>query len=101
MREAGVDTLLLRRSAAFFMRAIMSPMGSFTDIRSSPARLDHARDLAVVGQFTERDTAHLELAIKGARAPGQLAPVADANLGGVARQLGELQPGGEALFERQ
>src|SRR5471030_1948704 len=101
MLEAGVATLLRRRMAAFLIRAIMSPMGSLTDISPSPARLDHAGDLPRRRQLAKRDTRHLELAIESARPAGEQAAVADAHLGGVARQLGELQPRGEALFQRQ
>src|SRR5215471_16245252 len=99
MREAGVDTLLRRRSAAFLILAIMSPMGSFTDICPSPARLDHAGDLPCSGQLAERDPAHLELAVVAARASRQDAPVADAHLRRVARQLGQLEARGEALLQ--
>src|SRR5579862_9592223 len=100
MREAGVDTLPRLRSAAFLMRAIMSPMGSFT-IWPSPARLDHAGDLPGVRQLSERDAAHLELAVIGPRTPGEGAAVADAHLRGVARQFRQLQARGEALLQRQ
>src|SRR6202034_3033991 len=68
---------------------------------SSPARLDEARDQTLRPEVAERDAAHLELAIVGARAPRHLAAIADARARGVARQLGELQRRREPLFHRQ
>src|SRR5882724_6952073 len=67
---------------------------------SLPARLDQARDLAVVAEITKRDARYLELAIVGARTAGDFAAVADADLGRVARQRRKLQLGAEALFHR-
>src|SRR5688500_18730467 len=81
------------------MRVSMSPSGSFISISiSSPARLHQARDLALVAHLAQRNAAHLELAIIGARPAGHLAAIADTGRRRVARQLGELQPGGEAVL---
>jgi hypothetical protein len=66
-----------------------------------PARLRQARDLAQVAQLAQSDTAHLELAVVGARTAGHFAAVANAVLGRVARQFGQLQARLEALFQRQ
>src|SRR5215208_1503481 len=84
------------------MRENKSPSGSVIDMRSSlPARLDEAGDHALGPEVAERDAAHLQLAVIGARAPGDFAPIADAHLGGVARQFGELQRRREALLHRR
>src|SRR5208282_3736355 len=84
------------------MRVSISPMGSPYDINRSPlpARLHHARNLSRRGQVPERNTRQLELAIVGARPPRELAAVAHAHRRAVARQLGELEAGGEALLRR-
>src|SRR5215213_162963 len=84
------------------MRVIKSPIGSFNDMcRSpSPARLQQAGDQALGPEFPQRDAAELVLAIVGPRPAGQLATVANAGGRRVARHLGELQRGREALFHR-
>src|SRR5690554_4865172 len=84
------------------MRAIMSLSGSLIIISRSPlpAGLGHAGHLAQRSEFAQRDTAHLELAVVGARTARDLAAVADAHRGGVARQLGELEAGLETLLQR-
>src|ERR1022692_1027462 len=102
MREAGVSTLARLRMAAFLMRAIMSPMGSLTILKPpSPARLHETRNLAGRAKIAQGDTAHLQFAVEGARTPRHRAAVADAAGGRVARQRRQLQPGVEALFQRQ
>src|SRR5690554_3782337 len=65
---------------------------------SLPARLHETRDLAQVTQLTQSDTAHLQLAIEATGTTRDFAAVADADLGGVARQLGQLELGGETLI---
>src|SRR4051812_42202882 len=83
------------------MRAIMSPIGSFTMGPSSPARLHKAGNEAFGAKLAQRDAAEPMLAVIGARPPGHLAAIADAGCGGIARQLGELQGRREALLHRQ
>src|SRR5258708_30846766 len=86
------------------MRVSISPSGSVItifDCPSLPARLDHAGDLPGRGQLSDRDARYLELAIVGPRTTSELAPVVDADLGGVARQLRQLETCGEALLHRQ
>src|ERR1043165_674355 len=81
------------------MRESRSPSGSFIDMRPSlPARLHEAGDEALGTELAQRDAAHLELAVKGARTAGDLAAIAHADLRGVARQFRELQRRREALF---
>src|SRR3972149_11688110 len=83
------------------MRVIMSPRGSFMFIAALlPARLDHAGDLPLRGQFPERDPRQLELAVIGARPARQAAAVADARARRIARHLRELEPRREALLGR-
>src|SRR3954462_4480771 len=67
---------------------------------SLPARLDQARDLAVVAEVPKRDARYFELAIIGTRAAGDFAAVADTDLGRVARHGGKLQLSAETLFHR-
>src|SRR5690349_2649898 len=100
--EAGEASLERRRIWALRMRVMRSPTGSFRFISvPSPARLDHARDLTVGGQFAERDARELELAIEAARTARQLAAIADARGRRVARQLRELEARCVTLFQRQ
>src|ERR1700738_1187508 len=100
--EAGVTTFERLRSPAFLMRAIMSPMGSLAGISSSsPARLHEAGNLAERPKLAQRDPAHLQLAIEGARAPRDLAAVADARRRRVARHGRQLQARVEALLQRE
>src|SRR5262245_37564253 len=83
------------------MRVSISPSGSFIFVSSSlPARLHHARNLALARQLAQHVSAHAQLAVIAARATRQLAAVAHAGGGGVARQLRELQPGRKALLDR-
>src|SRR5580704_13750174 len=66
---------------ALRMRVSMSAIGSV--IMGSPARLDHARDLAAERQHAQANPAQLELAVIASRPPAHLAPVvmADDELG--------------------
>ena len=67
----------------------ISPKGSDIDIGLSlPARLGHAGDQALVGQFPQHDARKLELAVIGTRTAGQLAAVAHPGRVRIARQLG-------------
>src|SRR6476646_1194523 len=83
------------------MRVKRSPSGSFTDMRSSlPARLHEAGDHSLRPEFAQRNAAHLELAIVGARPTRGLATIAHAAFRGVARQLGKLERRGKTLLHR-
>src|SRR5580700_2650147 len=73
-RECGISVRSWRTRAALRMRVSMSAIGSV--IMGSPARLDHARDLATEGEQPEADPAEFELAVIAASAPAHLAPVA-------------------------
>src|SRR6218665_2370816 len=101
--EAGVETEFLRRIWALRMRVSISPIGSVRAIcvLSLPARLDQTRDLPEVAKLAQGDTAHLHLAIVGARTTGHFAAVAHAAGRRIARQGSELELGGETLFQRQ
>src|SRR3546814_1721989 len=66
-----------------------------------PARLDHARNLALGGQFAERDARHAELAVIAARTPGHLAAVADTRRRRIPRQFGEPELREEPVLERK
>src|ERR1700722_6943466 len=79
------------------MRVSISPRGSFVAMisASSPARLDEARDQALIPKLAERDARHLHLAIEATRPPGHLAAIAHANDRAVARQRRET----DARFE--
>src|SRR5215813_9101268 len=82
------------------MRAIMSPSGSFICPTSLPARLDQPRDQPLGAEVPQRDARELVLAIEAARPARDLAAIADTGGRGVARQLGELERGREALLHR-
>src|SRR6476660_9019433 len=100
--EPGIETLPLLRSCALRMRAIISPIGSFTAIcPSSPARLHEAGDQALVAELAQRDAAQAVLAVIAARTAGHLAAIADAGRRGIAWQFGELQRRREAVLDRQ
>src|SRR6185295_1077463 len=100
-REPGVETLGFLRICALLMRAIRSPIGSLTGMRSSlPARLHEAGNQALGAELAERDARHLVLAVDRARPPGDLATVAIAVRRRVARQFGHLQGRRETLFHR-
>src|SRR4030088_4887 len=80
-----------------------SPIGSLIVMAGlpSPARFEHAGDLAGRGELADRDARQFELAVNAARPAGQRAAVADPRLRAVARQFGELQLRLEALFRRR
>src|SRR6266700_5296466 len=101
-RDAGVDTFDLLRICALWMRAIISPRGSFKAIArpSLPARLQKAGDHSLRSHVAQRDTAHLELPVVGLRASGDDAAIVNPRRRRVARQLGKLQRGREALLHR-
>src|SRR5262249_19028560 len=84
------------------MRAIISPSGSLKAIArpSLPARLQKARNRALRRELAQRATAHVELAIVGLRAAGDDTAVVHPRRRRIARQLGELQRGREALLHR-
>src|SRR5271155_4614870 len=84
------------------MRVSMSPRGSFIAmiVASSPARLDQARNQALIAQFPQRDARHLHLAIEAARPPGHLATIAHANDRAVTRQRRKADARLEALLHR-
>src|SRR5215211_2632868 len=90
-REPGVETLGFLRICALLMRAIRSPIGSFTCMRSSlPARLQEAGNKALGAELAERDARKLVLAVDRARPTGDLAAIAVALWRRVARQFGHL-----------
>src|SRR3954447_1330573 len=100
-REPGVEILGFLRICALLMRAIRSPTGSFTCMRSSlPARLHEAGNQALGAELAERDARQLVLAVDRARAPGHLATVAITLWRRVTRQLSHLHGRREALFHR-
>src|SRR5258707_749346 len=97
-----METLDLARICALRMRAIMSPIGSFTAIAApSPARLHEAGNQALGTELAQRDTAETMLAVVGARAPGQFAAIANTGRRRIAWQFGKLEGRGETLLHRQ
>src|SRR5688572_14162128 len=100
--DAGVETTSRRRIWALRMRVSISPSGSERLIVfvSLPARLHQARDLPEIAEFAQGDTAHLELAIVGARTARHFAAVADAVRSRITRQFGELEGRRKALLQR-
>src|SRR5262245_28360487 len=104
MREAGTVTLSRRAAWPLRMRVSKSPTGSVIAMVYGPplpARLHHAGQGAQRGELPQREARQLELAINRPRTARYLAPIADARRRGVARQLGELQAGAEALLRAQ
>src|SRR4029450_4100528 len=100
--DPGIETFDLLRICAFRMRVIMSPIGSFTAIApSSPARLYKARNEAFGAKLAQCDTAQAVLAVIAARATTQLAAIANAGSGGIARQFRQLQSRSKTLLHRQ
>src|SRR6266702_6934092 len=71
--EEGMSTFSCSARLALRMRVRRSAMGSLIDMtpRLLPARLDHARHLALEGQLPEADPAQLELPEVPARSPAQ------------------------------
>src|SRR5512136_605215 len=86
--EAGTSQRSLPACTALRMRVRKSAMGSVIVIAHPlPARLGHAREVALQGQLAETQAAQLELADVGARTTAQFAAVAvpDAELRGPQR----------------
>src|SRR5262245_6349970 len=84
------------------MRVIMSPIGSFTAIApSSPARLHNAGNEALGAKLPQCATAQAVPAVVAPRATTELAPIAHARSGGIARQFSQLQSRGKTLLHRQ
>src|SRR5688572_28147167 len=79
-----MSTRRCRAEHALRMRVSMSATGSVIDIYTSllwlPARLAHARDLALQREVSEADAAQPELAQHGTRAPAALTPRVDPHL---------------------
>src|ERR1700760_3112481 len=101
MREAGAVTLSRRAAWPLRIRVSKSPTGSVIAMVYGlplPARLHDAGQGARRGELTQRKARELELAIDRTRPAGDLAPVADARRRGVARQLRQLEAGGEAIL---
>src|SRR6185369_14613562 len=97
-----METLDLDRICALRMRAIMSPIGSFTAIAAPlPARLHKTRNQAFRTELAQRDTAEFVLTIVRARPARQLAAIADASLRRIARHFGKLKGGGKTVLHRQ
>src|SRR5471032_4637 len=103
MREAGTVTLSRRADWPLRMRVSKSPTGSVIMVYGPPlpARLHDAGQSARRGEFAQREPRKLELAVHGPRTARDRASVANTRRRGVARQLGELEPGAEALLRRQ
>src|SRR5262249_32312079 len=104
--DAGVVILLFPIRCPLRIRVKRSPSGSLSAIcrlapLPLPARLHHAGDLTLRGQVAERDAGKSELPVGAAGAAGYFAAVAHAHLGGVARQLRQLEIGLEAIFRRR
>src|SRR6266446_3246904 len=100
--EAGIDTFDLLRICALWIRAIMSPSGSFMAIARppSPARLDQARDQPLGAEIPKRDARQAMLAIEPAGPARYLAAIANAGRRGVARQFRELERCREPILHR-
>src|SRR5579859_1770482 len=79
-REAGIATSWCWALAALRRRVRKSAIGSVIDMIASPARLRHSRDVAVVRELAQADTAYPELPIHGARAAAPPAPRIPAGL---------------------
>src|SRR3989440_11507191 len=100
--EAGIDTFDLLRICALWIRAIMSPSGSFMAIARppSPARLDQAGDQPLGAEIPKRDARQAVLAIEPARPARYLAAIANAGARGVARQFRKFERCREPLLHR-
>src|SRR5208283_5516828 len=95
--ECGISQRSCRASEELRMRESMSAMGSV--IMGSPARLDHAGNLAPEGEETEANSAELELAVIATRATAHLAAVAVARRElGSAIEFRELRSTGHGFF---
>src|SRR5271165_6269947 len=100
--EPGVVTLPRLRICALRIRVSISPRGSFIAmiVLLSPARLDEARDEALVAEFAQGDARHLHFAVIAARAAGHFATVAHPDDRAVARKGGEPEARLETLLHR-
>src|SRR5690606_10891307 len=102
---AGISTDCFSARWPLRMRVNMSAIGSVMlicrPLLRLPARLDHARDLAVQRDDPQLAAGDPELAVNAARAPGQRAAVAQAHRGSVARQLLQLLARRVAFFRRK
>src|SRR5688572_8752476 len=80
--ERGHTTCCLRARIPLRIRVRKSAMGSVIDMvtRSSPTRLDDARDVAAERELAETEAAHLELAQECAGTPAPLAAALDTDL---------------------
>src|ERR1700722_11190186 len=95
--ECGISQRSCRASEEFRMRVSMSAMGSV--IMGSPARLDHAGNLATESEEPEADSAELELAVVTARATADLAAAAMTRRElGSAIEFRELRSTGHGFF---
>src|SRR6185312_15617743 len=99
--DPGIETFDLFRICALRIRAIMSPIGSFTIAPSSPARLHKAWNEAFGAKLAQCDTTQAMLTVISARTPTQFAPIANARFRGIARQFSQLQSSGKTLLHRQ
>src|ERR1043165_9307787 len=72
--EVGISTVSWSAWLALRIRVSMSPTGSVI-IASSPARLRHPGDDALMRELAQADAAHPELAEVGPRAAAPAAPV--------------------------
>src|SRR5918998_3051845 len=68
--DDGISTVSCAAMMPLRIRVRKSAMGSVIDICPSPlpARLGHARDVALVGHLAQADPAQAELAVDGTRA---------------------------------
>src|SRR5207253_804536 len=101
-RDAGIETFDLLRICALWMRAIMSPRGSFTAIIQSPlpARLDETGYQAPRAQLAQRNAGDFELAVEPARASRHFATIANTATGRIAGQFREPKRCGKSLLHR-
>src|SRR6185295_13847565 len=84
-RDAGMSTRVCFALTALRRRVSMSAIGSVISL-FLPTTLCHPGDVALERQLAEAEAAQRELPHVGARAPAQLAPVAEPDL-----ELGGLQ----------
>src|SRR5882724_11486063 len=104
MREAGAVTLSRRAAWPLRIRVSKSPTGSVIAMVYGlplPARLHDAGQSTRRRELTQRKARELELAIHRARPARDRASVANARRRRIARQLGQLEAGTEAIFRRQ
>src|SRR5258708_7160203 len=80
-----------------FLRLARRIISDFRRESVLPGGLGDARDLAGERELAERDAGDAEAAVEAAGPAAERAAVADADLGGVARELRQLLLGGEEL----